>query len=96
MRKSHGICKQVKIGKKISSLSKKKLLTINFNQCYNEYIKFKGEIKMEKLIQELKERLAYYQNDLNYIHSKESLIFIRGQIAGIKESLKILGIKEGE
>jgi hypothetical protein len=26
----------------------KKMLTTNFNQCYNEYIKYKGEIKKWK------------------------------------------------
>lgn len=45
---------------------------------------------MEKKIQEILERIEYLQADLNNLHDEKSLIFIRGQISGLKESLVIL------
>jgi hypothetical protein len=50
---------------------------------------------MEKSIAELKVRYNYLKEDLkNNYHDEQSKIYIRGQIAGIKETMKILGIIE--
>ncbi len=48
---------------------------------------------MEKMIAELKIRYNYLKDDLkNNYHDEQSKIFIRGQIAGMKETMQKLGI----
>jgi hypothetical protein len=45
---------------------------------------------MKLAIEDLKNRIEYWQQDLKEIHDEASTIFIRGQIAGLKEALKLL------
>ena len=42
------------------------------------------------MIKYLEERIEYLEKDLKNIHDKDSLVFIRGQIAGLKEALNLM------